>query len=210
MCLSNVRRILLPSLPMGLLCGILFSTISIGMSWIFALPPLFFISFGSEPSALVRWGRAGIAMLVLIGTVTLCGWLPVKALDRKIPAVHFESLSLAEVCGTLKFEHKIPLPCSALSAETLARVIDFETTDWMSKRDVANKFAHEQKLVFREGYCGTGATVLWGGHPSFCRLDEITSASLSTSAPQKIDFPPLQPLNDGVTGTEPEPNRTAD
>jgi len=124
-------------------------------------------------------------MFVLIGTVTFCGWLPVKPLDRTIPPVEFVDVPLDQVYSTMRFEHKVPLSTYALAEDTRARTVTFETTEWMSKRDVANKFAREQNLIFREGYCGNGATVLWGMYPAFCQLEEIDKHHVRSSLSSK-------------------------
>lgn len=152
--------------------GLQFSTSTIGTGMLFTLVPLSTLLLKYCDQNLATRSRLGISYATFVACVLFCSWLPVKALDRKIPPVEFNGISLEEVCSSFSGEIWIPMRYRSLSEETLSRMISFRTTQWMTRRDVANKLAGEQGLVFREGYCGTGATILWGSAPSFCSLAE--------------------------------------
>jgi len=64
------------------------------------------------------------------------------------------------------------ITCGVIVDESIrTNVIDsFVAERAMSRRDVLGKLAREAACELHIGYCGTGATFLFGAHPSFTRL----------------------------------------
>jgi hypothetical protein len=109
-----------------------------------------------------------IAAAVVIVSVRIAIVLPVKQLDGVVPPLHYEHVSLVAVCNSLARDHQVFVsPDDSVRARA---VVTFTTDRPMTRREVLQKLAHATGTRLDIGYCGTGATLLWGAHPSFTRL----------------------------------------
>jgi hypothetical protein len=77
-------------------------------------------------------------------------------------------MSLDQLTQTLQREHRV-----FVIADNSIRtnILDsFVTERAMNRREVLEKLAKEAHCELHIGYCGTGATFLFGAHPSFTTL----------------------------------------
>jgi hypothetical protein len=103
-----------------------------------------------------------------LATVAVAIVLPVKQLDGRVDPFRYERMSLDELCQTLGRDHHV-----LVSADrwTGTNVVDaFATERVMTRREVLGQLAQAANCELHIGYCGTGATFLFGAHPSFTRL----------------------------------------
>lgn len=125
---------------------------------------------------LIRWSRRApgaavkhlIAGGVGLATVATAMVLPVKQLDGRVEPLRYDRISLDELCLVLRRDHRI-----FVSADRWAgtNVLDsFSTECVMTRREILEKLAQAANCDLKIGYCETGATVLFGAHPSFTRL----------------------------------------
>jgi len=111
-----------------------------------------------------HWIAGGVAL----ATVTVAIVLPLKQLDGRVGPFRYGRMSLDELCQALCRDHRV-----FVSADrgTVTNMVDsFATERKMSRREVLEKLAKEANCDLHIGYCGTGATFLFGAHPSFTRL----------------------------------------
>ncbi len=111
-----------------------------------------------------HWMVAGIAAATVLGAILL----PVKQLDGSVGPFRYEPMSMEDLCRRLGRDHRVFV--SADQQTGTNRVPAFFTDHAMSRRAVLQKLARETDCELRIGYCGTGATLLFGAHPSFTRL----------------------------------------
>jgi hypothetical protein len=108
---------------------------------------------------------AAVVAAVTIGVATIA---PVKQLDGVVPPIRYEHMSLAELCDSLARDHRVFVrPEQALRAQP---VLVFRTERPMTRREVLQKLASDTGTHLDILYCGTGASLLFGAHPSFTRL----------------------------------------
>jgi hypothetical protein len=128
-----------------------------------------------------------IATVVGVVTTYIAAALPVKALDAKVPPLHFEQMRLGDLCEELDWHHHIWVHAEP---ENAMIQIAFSTERRMTKREVLEKLARDTGTELDIGYCGVGESLLFGAFPSFTRLSGPggpvkTPASEITVAPSK-------------------------
>jgi hypothetical protein len=111
-----------------------------------------------------HWIAAGVALT----TVAVAIVLPVKQLDGRVGPFRYGRMSLDELCVRLGRDHHVLVSADRATGTNL--VGSFTTDRAMTKREVLEKLAREATCDLHIGYCGTGATLLFGAHPSFTRL----------------------------------------
>jgi hypothetical protein len=123
--------------------------------------------------------------LVAIG---LAAALPVKQLDRKVGPISYERMSIDGLCQSLSKDYRVfaraPYPQGS------DRFLAFHTDREMTKREVLQKLAAETDCDLHIGYCGSGASFLFGSHPSFTSLSVKVAqpdASASQSQPAQSE-----------------------
>jgi hypothetical protein len=117
------------------------------------------------------WPGIGAAGLVVVTAVVL----PVKHLDKVVAPVRFEWQSLDSLCHALYGSRRIMV--SAPYPEGTNVLLAFEIDHPMTKREVLEKLAADSGCELHLGYCGSGATLLFGSHPSFTSLRMKNRAS---------------------------------
>jgi hypothetical protein len=113
------------------------------------------------------WSTALVATIAGVLTTYVAIALPVKALDAKVPPLHFEQMRLMDLCNELDRHHHIWVHAEP---ENEMIQIAFSTERRMTKREVLENLARDTGTKLDIGYCGTGASLLFGGFPSFTRL----------------------------------------
>lgn len=116
-----------------------------------------------------RISGALIGFLVCAGAIVVSCLLPMKALDRKVGPFAYRDISVRELCWKLFSEQGIPVRLVDVSPGSVHDdPVEFVVAREVSKREVIEQLCRAHNLQFVEGYCGTGASALFGGAPSFC------------------------------------------
>jgi hypothetical protein len=153
----------------GVAVGVLFFPLNI----ILAVVLLFLLLvriFGCQPGERMPHLMAGG---ICVATVIISVVLPVKQLDREVGPFRYEAMSLDDLCRALRKDHRVVVNADRWVSTNL--VDSFVTDRAMSRRQVLQKLAQETGCELQIGYCGTGATFLFGAHPSFTRLRAKTA-----------------------------------
>lgn len=155
------------SIAVGAVVGLVLSVIPICICLLLsvALLVVLFIRMRS-----LSWRRdAGTTVAVCI-VLMVCFVLPVKQFDGKVGPMAYDDLSLSELCDRLYKDHGIV--CFALGESAHASRISFSTSQPLSRRDVLKRLGRDTNRPLHIGYCLSGATILFGAHPSFTYLGE--------------------------------------
>jgi hypothetical protein len=104
-----------------------------------------------------------------LATVVVAILLPVKQLDGVVGPFRYEQMSLDGLCQALSRDHRIFVSADRRTGTNV--LISFSTDRAVTRRVVLQKLAQEAGCDLHIGYCGTGATFLFGAHPSFTRLE---------------------------------------
>ncbi len=137
--------------------------------WIIAVPLFLGIWLATRVPRRLRFNqetlpaRAG-ALLVLALTMFVCSWLPVKAMDEKVGPAEYRGVTLKQLSELISEDHRLFF-CVYDDDHTEQTTMDFEIPRRMSKRAVLEKLARESGLELHIGYCGNGASILWGAAP---------------------------------------------
>jgi hypothetical protein len=166
----KVPRTSFKHLAFGLVAGAAMSVLPCEVSVLLGMAFLviWIIALRRRPAGfgMTSYFVGAIAALVIVVTAIL---LPVKQLDRSVGPIHYERRSLNELCAALSREHLIFVSTDYRTGTNI--FIAFSTDRPMTKREVLQKLAKDTDRELHIGYCGTGATFLFGAHPSFTRLD---------------------------------------
>lgn len=132
------------------------------------------ILLASWPIALLRGVSTSrgmghlIKMALAIAAVSAAMMLPVKHLDGQVGPMLYERISLDDLSRRLFVDWQISVTAyDAISADTF---LTFRIDKPMSRRRVLEKLAQDTGWDLNYGYCGTGATILYGAYPSFTTL----------------------------------------
>lgn len=110
---------------------------------------------------------AGVATITVLAAIVA----PLKQLDGVVPPLHYGHMSLDQVCDSLARDHRVFVsPDESARAQVVAA---FTTDRPMTRREVLQKLARDTGTRLDIGYCGFGATLLFGAHPSFTRLRSV-------------------------------------
>ena len=121
--------------------------------------------FGRKPAARVYYLISGGIGLAAVAVAIA---LPMKQLDGRVGPFRYERMSLDDLCQALGRDHSVRV---SVDRWTGTSVVDsFAMEREMSRREVLEKLANEANCELRIAYCGTGATFLFGAHPSVTRL----------------------------------------
>jgi hypothetical protein len=153
----------LPLVLGSVLSGLVGSVVPVEIG-VFALPLLLLIG----PLKRWSWPKRLSALAMMLGTVFVCWHLPVKQLDRMVGPAEYASMSLKELTERLRLDHGIHV--STFDPEAKTQVLSFSIPHRMSRRRVLEKLANDSGWTLQIGYCGTGATILFGSSPSFTTL----------------------------------------
>lgn len=113
---------------------------------------------------------------VCLATVAVAIVLPVKQLDGRVGPFRYGRMSLDELTQTLQREHRVFVIADGSIRTNL--LDSFVIERGMSRREVLEKLAREAHCELHIGYCGTGATFLFGAHLSFTTLHARESNAL--------------------------------
>jgi hypothetical protein len=153
---------------LGLAAGALVSILFFPLNFLVALVllgPLLAGFIARPPGGRIRHF---ITCGVGLATVAVAIVLPVKQLDRRVGPFRYGRMSLDQLTQRLEREHRVFV---MVDESIRTNMIDsFVAERAMSRRDVLGKLAREAACELHIGYCGTGATFLFGAHPSFTRL----------------------------------------
>ena len=167
--MSNV----LPTIIKPLLTGILIGGVLSVIPWEFAL----LLACVLLVLCYFRWRRGAgpdarracvVGVLAGLTVVIVAVLLPVKNLDRIVGPMHYGTMTMDELTRSLARDWRV-FASPDYSASTNI-VVAFSTSEPLTRREVLQKLARETGSEIRIGYCGTGATFLFGAHPSFTRL----------------------------------------
>jgi aspartyl/asparaginyl beta-hydroxylase (cupin superfamily) len=86
------------------------------------------------------------------------GLLPLKYMDREHLVLEASCVTLAQLATSLRVQ------APAVEVSTLNRSVCFESAH-PSLREVASALESQAHLTLKLGYCGSGATLLFGGYP---------------------------------------------
>ncbi|MDO8944873.1 MAG: hypothetical protein Q7U75_16955, partial [Desulfobacterales bacterium] len=132
--------------------------------------------------ALTSYVMAGIAALA---TISLAALTPVKHLDREVGPIGYERMSLDDLCHALARDYRVfaraPYP------QGTTQFLAFHTDRKMTKRDVLTQLAADTDCDLHIGYCGSGASFLFGSHPSFTRLNVKLAQQFASPEPPPAD-----------------------
>jgi hypothetical protein len=111
--------------------------------------------------------RYVVGAIAALATTFLAASLPVKQLDGMVGPMHYKTMTLFELTQALGQDWSVMVTPDSDDN----RVINgFETTERLTRRAVLEKLARETGMELHVGYCGTGASLLFGAHPSFTTL----------------------------------------
>lgn len=158
----TLGRMALISVVAGLLLG---SCTSVAPFELFFLPPFLFIAFMLWSMRTLRGRHPGhqflgpIVSLVLAITVVLVAQaMPLKFVDRQTIQLESPCATVREVAARAEL---MPGPLPPSFAETRVCVSSSNPT----LREVMHVCEQQANVTVRVGYCGNGATFLWGAHP---------------------------------------------
>jgi hypothetical protein len=157
---------------LGCGAGVVISILFLPLNFLLALVLLVFLLmrlFGRTISGRVNYLIAGG---IGLATVAVAIALPVKQLDGRVGPFRYGRMSLDELCQKLGKDHRVLVSADRWTVTNL--VDSFATESGMTRREVLEKLAREANCELHIGYCGTGATFLFGAHPSFTRLHAVT------------------------------------
>lgn len=143
--------------------------------WILLGPLLLVLWVGTPTPSRLRTGgnplpARAAALVAMAATMWICAELPVKHLDGIVGPAEYHAIPLPELCERLGEEHGVGCGVAYPRGPLAQRLVDFKIPYPMTRREVLYKLANDTGLRLRIGYCGTGATLLWGAHPSFTHL----------------------------------------
>jgi len=109
---------------------------------------------------------AGLPALVV---VVLAALLPMKQLDRNIGPIRYGRMSLDGLCEALSQDHRVLVRAPHPQGTNV--FLEFHTDRVMTRRQILQKLAKDTDCELHIGYCGSGATVVFGAQPCFTSLD---------------------------------------
>jgi hypothetical protein len=142
-------------------------------------------SLGRRPGTWrVRLAAFGVAVVVL----AFCRWLPVKYVDGVVGPATYPEMTLRELGGRMARDGILPpIDCRPGWCE---RKISVTIDRPMSRRAVVRKLAEDLDARASFGRCGTGDTILWGGHPMRLYIrPKDESRRKPRAAPARVAFP---------------------
>lgn len=164
----------------GGLVGIMPLPLNLGFILLFlALWP---ISLARSKTPVERTGHL-IKIAVGIATVVAAILLPVKQLDGRVGPIHYEKMSLSELCDRLNEDWNVYV--TAYDPPIALTSVTFRTEGKMSRRQVLEKLANDMNMDLQIGSCGTGATFLFGSLPCFTRLGPREAQQDESSEPSE-------------------------
>ncbi len=116
------------------------------------------------------WQHDAMAILTASVILIICAYMPIKQLDAKVDPIAYNNVSLAELCDRLYRDYGIVCCISDRSAQTYR--LSFSTDRPLSQRAILEKLSCDTNRPLHIGYCGFGATILFGANPSFTYLGE--------------------------------------
>lgn len=163
------RRTLPTDLLFGVVLGAVVSILPLPINVVAALVlvvmRMIFRKYRQVP---VSWSNSFVVSATVLGTVLVAMALPVKQLDGVVPPLRYGRMPLAQLCDALVKDHRIFVrPEYQTNAKM---IVTFSTDRAMTKKKVLQKLAEDTGTELHIGYCGTGANLLFGAHPSFTRL----------------------------------------
>lgn len=169
LCCMNSHRLLLKHLAFGFIAGAITSIVPIELA-VLVVPGfliLWIFATRRRPTScgITSYVVAGIAALATISTAAL---LPVKHLDQRVGPILYGRMSLDDLCQALSKDYRVF--ASAPYPQSLTQFLAFHTDREMTRREVLQKLAADTDFDLHIGYCGSGASFLFGSHPSFTSL----------------------------------------
>jgi hypothetical protein len=166
----NSDRPLLKHVAFGFAAGAITSIVPIELGILvvpgFLILWIFAASRRPPGRGLTSYVMAGIAALF---TISIAALLPVKQLDRKVGPIGYERMSLDGLCQALSRDYRVFARAPYPQGTNL--FLAFRTDREMTRREVLQKLAADTDCDLRIGYCGSGASFLFGSHPSFTSLN---------------------------------------
>ena len=114
--------------------------------------------------------------------MTICFFLPLKELDTEVGPMAYYDIPLPELCDRLYADWGIVCHLPDLSSETCR--LTFVTDQPMSRREVLEELSTTTHRRLQIAYCGTGATILFGAHPSFTYLEANGASDRKADSPE--------------------------
>ena len=135
--------------------------------------------------------RLAVGIPSAVVVVAVCAALPYKWMDEEVGPVQYDNVAVADLCNGLYAEHG--LRCRLRVMDPHGQMISVHTDEPMSRREVLEKLAAETGTEINVGYCGNGASVLYGAYPIFVNLTPHSDRSVhdasSTDASRPHEFP---------------------
>lgn len=125
------------------------------------------VSIARSASRVKRIGhllKMGVGVLTVVTAILL----PVKQLDARVGPMRYDRISLYDLSRRLYADWSIHI--MTYDAGVTNTFVTFATEKKMTRRQVLEKLAAETDSDLRILYCGSGATFLFGAHPSFTTL----------------------------------------
>jgi hypothetical protein len=116
-----------------------------------------------------NFGRKGLCIAAIFGTIAICRILPTKELDQKVEPFQYNRISLGQLQDSLWEKHRIYV--HTYDANARERIVDFSVPSKMTKRMVLEKLARDTGLKLHLAACGTDSSILFGAHYSFTSLE---------------------------------------
>ena len=157
-------------LLVGLITGVILSILPMELVVLLVIVILILFCISWIRSKKPHKGRrhlVGAVTAVTIGVIATS--LPVKNLDRKVGPMHYGPMTFEELTEALAKDWGV----FAMPDDYKGVIAGFETTEPLTRREVLEKLAQETNTELHIGYCGTGASLLFGAHPSFTTLRSV-------------------------------------
>jgi hypothetical protein len=120
----------------------------------------------------VRSRKYGFTVGALLRLSVVAGLLyaayraPVKHMDIKVGPVHYDDMTVHDLCSQLQRDHGIP--CIAWDEQDYVNRASFSTSEPMSRLDVLTELARVTDHTISRGGCANGSTILFGlGSPGY-------------------------------------------
>jgi hypothetical protein len=167
---------------LGLLEGGIVSIVPLPINFLFLIlwPFSIFCSISKEERT-----KHFLKIVVGIFTIIMAILLPVKHLDGCVGPMRYERMSLYALSLRLNADWAMNITSLDSGINTF---LAFKIDQKVTRQEVLEKLAKDADCDLRIGYCGTGATLLFGAHPSFVTLHprKIQTANTCTNRSKQV------------------------
>lgn len=156
-------------LALGLFEGVLASVLPFEFN-LLVIPAILILWAVASIRSATAQERAGhrLKMLTAVGCAFIAALLPVKELDIRVGPMDYPEMSFRELEENLLKDWGISIHAS--DSRLYERRVAFVVPRRASRREVMAMLARQTNTDLHIGYCGSGASLLFGACPCFTRL----------------------------------------